>query len=160
MVGEVGVVRRDPMAMKPFCGYNFADYWSHWLSFEEQVPHLPKIFHVNWFRQNDEGDFLWPGFGENLRVLQWIIERCEHRAGARETPIGFLPHPDDIDTQDLDISPETMELLTSIDTQQCRDEMISLGKYMESYGKRTPAELMRQQQIVLDALEKELALVS
>ena len=158
MVGEVGVIRRDPMAMKPFCGYNFADYWSHWLSFEDHVPHLPKIFHVNWFRQNDDGDFLWPGFGENLRVLQWIIERCEHRAGARETPIGFLPHPDDIDTQDLDVSPETMELLTSIDARQCRDEMISLGTYLESYGERTPTELIRQQQLVLDALDRELAL--
>jgi phosphoenolpyruvate carboxykinase (GTP) len=157
MVGEVGVIRRDPMAMKPFCGYNFADYWSHWLSFEDTVPHLPKIFHVNWFRQSEDGEFLWPGFGENLRVLQWIIERCEHRAGAGETPIGFLPHPEDIDTIDLGISAETMELLTSVDAQQWRDEMISLGKYLESYGDRTPAELMRQQQLVLAALDKELA---
>ena len=157
MVGEVGVIRRDPMAMKPFCGYNFADYWSHWLSFEDTVPHLPKIFHVNWFRQSEDGDFLWPGFGENLRVLQWIIERCEHRAGAGETPIGFLPHPEDIDTIDLGISAATMELLTSVDAQQWRDEMISLGEYLESYGDRTPAELMRQQQLVLAALDKELA---
>ncbi|MGR9092306.1 MAG: phosphoenolpyruvate carboxykinase domain-containing protein, partial [Gammaproteobacteria bacterium] len=84
----------------------------------------------------------------------------EHRAGARETPIGFLPHPDDIDTQDLDVSPETMELLTSIDAQQCRDEMISLGTYLESYGERTPTELLSQQQLVLDALDRELALKS
>ncbi len=160
MVGEVGVIRRDPMAMKPFCGYNFADYWSHWLSFEQYIPHLPKIFHVNWFRQNADGDFLWPGFGENLRVLQWIIERCEHRAGARETPIGFLPHPEDIDTMYLGISAATMELLTSVDSQQCRDEMVSLGKYLESYGDRTPAELMQQQQLVLEALDKELATAS
>ena len=160
MVGEVGVIRRDPMAMKPFCGYNFADYWSHWLSFEQYIPHLPKIFHVNWFRQNEDGKFLWPGFGENLRVLQWIIERCEHRAGARETAIGFLPHPEDIDTMYLGISAATMELLTSVDAQQCRDEMVSLGKYLESYGARTPAELMRQQQLVLDALDEELALAS
>jgi phosphoenolpyruvate carboxykinase (GTP) len=160
MVGEVGVIRRDPMAMKPFCGYNFADYWSHWLSFEQYIPHLPKIFHVNWFRQNEDGEFLWPGFGENLRVLQWIIERCEHRAGARETAIGFLPHPEDIDTMYLGISAATMELLTSFDSQQVRDEMVSLGKYLESYGDRTPAELMRQQQLVLDALDRELALAS
>ena len=97
-IGEVGVVRRDPMAMKPFCGYNFADYWSHWLSFDDRTDNLPKIFHVNWFRQNDDGDFLWPGFGENLRVLRWIIDRCENRVDAKETPIGYLPNPGDIDT--------------------------------------------------------------
>jgi phosphoenolpyruvate carboxykinase (GTP) len=157
MVGEVGVIRRDPMAMKPFCGYNFADYWSHWLSFEERTPHLPKIFHVNWFRQNDEGEFLWPGFGENLRVLQWIIDRCEHRAGAQETAIGYLPHPYDLDTIGLDISAETLQTLTSIDLNQCRNEMISLGEYLESYGDRTPDELLRQQQLVLQALDREIA---
>jgi phosphoenolpyruvate carboxykinase (GTP) len=81
------------MAMKPFCGYNFADYWTHWLSFEERVKHLPKVFHVNWFRQDKNGKFLWPGFGDNLRVLSWIIDRCEGRAAAKETPIGFLPRP-------------------------------------------------------------------
>ncbi|MBT8092329.1 MAG: phosphoenolpyruvate carboxykinase (GTP) [Gammaproteobacteria bacterium] len=160
MVGEVGVIRRDPMAMKPFCGYNFADYWGHWLSFENRTKHLPKIFHVNWFRQNADGKFLWPGFGENLRVLQWIIDRCEHRADAEETPIGFLPHPSDLDTKDIDVSAETMEVLTSIDTQQCRDEMVSLGDYLQSYGKRTPAGLMQQQQAVLNSLEESLSKAS
>jgi len=157
MVGEVGVIRRDPMAMKPFCGYNFADYWSHWLSFKDRTKHLPKVFNVNWFRQNDDGDFLWPGFGENLRVLQWIIDRCEHRAGARETAIGYLPHPYDINTIGLDISAEALDELTSIDSVQCRNEMISLGEYMQSYGNRTPAELLRQQQKVLKALDEEIA---
>jgi phosphoenolpyruvate carboxykinase (GTP) len=160
MVGEVGVIRRDPMAMKPFCGYNFADYWSHWLSLEERIAHLPKIFHVNWFRQNTDGEFLWPGFGENLRVLQWIIDRCEHRAGAKETPIGFLPHPSDLDTKDIDVSDETMEVLTSVDVQQCRKEMLSLGEYLESYGDRTPAGLLKEQQKVLDALDASLAKAS
>jgi len=160
MVGEVGVIRRDPMAMKPFCGYNFADYFSHWLSIKERTAHLPKIFHVNWFRQDADGNFLWPGFGENLRVLQWIIDRCEHRADAKETPIGFLPHPCDIDTKDLDISDETMDILTSINTEQCRKEMVSLGEYLESFGDRTPPELFRQQKIVLDALSEELARAS
>ncbi len=157
MVGEVGVIRRDPMAMKPFCGYNFADYWAHWLSFKDRTDHLPRIFHVNWFRQDEDGNFLWPGFGENLRVLQWIIERCEGRAGARETAMGYLPHPYDIPTIGLDISAEAMDALTSIDPVQCRDEMLSLGEYMQSYGERTPDELLRQQKKVLRALDEEIA---
>ena len=83
------------MAMKPYCGYNFADYWTHWLSLADKGLQLPRIFHVNWFRQDSDGRFLWPGFGENLRVLRWIIDRCEDRVEARETPIGYLPYPDD-----------------------------------------------------------------
>jgi len=160
MVGEVGVIRRDPMAMKPFCGYNYGDYWAHWLSFKDRVPHLPKIFNVNWFRQNEKGEFLWPGFGENLRVLQWIIERCEHRADAQETAIGYLPHAADIDTSGLDISDEAMDALTTIDSAQCRDEMVSLGKYMDGYGKHAPARLKAEQQRVLRELGKELAKAS
>ena len=147
-VGEVGVVRRDPMAMKPFCGYNFADYWAHWLAFGNNLAHLPKIFHVNWFRQNPDGDFLWPGFGENLRVLNWIIERCEHRVDAVETPIGFLPYPADIDTTDLDISPEALQALTSIDHDQWRAELKSIGEYLDTYGDRLPDALRRQQEMI------------
>ncbi|HEY5644015.1 MAG TPA: phosphoenolpyruvate carboxykinase (GTP) [Woeseiaceae bacterium] len=154
MVGEVGVVRRDPMAMKPFCGYNFADYWAHWLSFPERASHLPKIFHVNWFRQDDEGHFLWPGFGENLRVLQWIVERCEHRADAKETPIGFLPHPEDLRTDGLDLDPEVLAELLTIDVAQWRDEMASVLEYLESYGGRLPDALREQQRLIADALDK------
>ena len=160
MVGQVGVVRRDPMAMKPFCGYNFADYWAHWLSFPERANHLPKIFHVNWFRQDDDGHFLWPGFGENLRVLQWIIERCEHRAGATETPIGFLPRPGDLPIDGLDIAAETLEELLTIDVGQWRDEMASVLEYLESYGDRLPEELRRQQKAIADALERDAASVA
>jgi phosphoenolpyruvate carboxykinase (GTP) len=152
-VGKVGVVRRDPMAMKPFCGYNFADYWAHWLAFGEKLEHLPKIFHVNWFRQNADGDFLWPGFGENLRVLQWIIERCEHRVGANETPIGYLPIPSDLDITDLDISAENLQALTSIDRDQWLAEMESIGEYLDTYGERLPEALRRQQK----AISAELA---
>jgi len=159
-VGQVGVVRRDPMAMKPFCGYNYGDYWAHWLSFPERSEHLPKIFHVNWFRQNDEGKFLWPGFGENIRVLEWIIERCEGRAGAEETPIGFLPHVDDLNTNGLDIELDTLEELLTVDTQQWRVEMASVLEYLESYGDRLPAELRRQQQVIAAALDKRLAKAS
>ena len=100
-VGQMGVVRRDPMAMKPFCGYNFGDYWAHWLVLRRKAQKLPKIFHVNWFRQDKNGRFMWPGFGENLRVLRWIADRCESKAGAVETPIGFVPRTEDIDTQGL-----------------------------------------------------------
>ena len=152
--GAVGVVRRDPMAMKPFCGYNFGDYWVHWLSFAERSDNLPRIFHVNWFRQDSRGQFLWPGFGENLRVLRWIIERCENRVGARETPIGLLPEPGDIDTRDLDVSPETLEALLSIDPKQWEKEMESIGDYLGSFGERLPEALRREYETVLGDLKK------
>jgi phosphoenolpyruvate carboxykinase (GTP) len=152
-IGEVGVVRRDPMAMKPFCGYNFADYWSHWLSFADRSESLPKIFHVNWFRQDKDGNFLWPGFGENLRVLRWIIDRCEGRVGAKETPIGYLPENGDIDTSELDVSPDTMQSLTSIDPGQWLQEMKAVGEYLESYGDRLPEALIAEQQKVLADLQ-------
>ena len=160
MVGEVGVVRRDPMAMKPFCGYNFADYWAHWLSFPARSEHLPKIFHVNWFRQNEDGEFLWPGFGENIRVLEWIVDRVEHRAGAKETPIGFLPHVDDLNTNGLDIKAGALEELTSVDTEQWRAEMASILEYLETYGERLPEELRRQQKMIADALDETIAKAS
>ena len=152
-IGEVGVVRRDPMAMKPFCGYNFGDYWAHWLSFAGKSHRLPQIFHVNWFRQDDEGNFLWPGFGENLRVLRWIIERCEERADAQETPIGFLPSPKDIDTNGLDISEETMQALLSVDPDKWQAEMASVGEYLESYGARLPDALRQEHAKVVEALQ-------
>ncbi|MGH8194186.1 MAG: phosphoenolpyruvate carboxykinase (GTP) [Woeseiaceae bacterium] len=152
--GAVGVVRRDPMAMKPFCGYNFADYWAHWLSFADRFASLPRIFHVNWFRQDASGRFLWPGFGENLRVLRWIIDRCENRVGAREMPIGHLPEAKDIDTRDLDVSPDTMRDLLSIDVSQWKKEMDSIGEYLASYGDRMPEDLLREHARVVNALEK------
>ena len=153
-IGEVGVVRRDPMAMKPFCGYNFADYWGHWLSFADRSDHLPRIFHVNWFRQDDDGKFLWPGFGENLRVLRWILERCEDRAEAIETPIGYLPRPSDIDTNGLDIDADTMQSLLNVDVGRWQEEMDSVGEYLESYGDRLPAVLRQEYQEVVEDLKK------
>jgi len=150
--GEVGVVRRDPMAMKPFCGYNFADYWSHWLSFADQSDKLPKIFHVNWFRQNAEGDFLWPGFGENLRVLQWIVDRCDNKIDAKETAIGYLPKEDGLDISDLNIDTDVWASLTSINDEQWRQEMDSFGEYLDSYGDRLPAVLREQHTQVRRAL--------
>jgi phosphoenolpyruvate carboxykinase (GTP) len=152
-IGEVGVVRRDPMAMKPFCGYNFADYWAHWLSFDQRSDKLPGIFHVNWFRQDSDGKFLWPGFGENLRVLHWIIDRCEGRVGADETPVGYLPKTGDIDIEGLDINAETMSALTTIDPQQWQLEIDAIGEYLETYGDRLPEELRAEQQNVAAALK-------
>lgn len=151
-IGDVGIVRRDPMAMKPFCGYNFADYWAHWLSFADRSEELPGIFHVNWFRQDDDGKFLWPGFGENLRVLRWIIDRCEKRTGAVETAIGFLPKPSDIDTNGLDIPDDIMQSLLSIDIDQWKAEMASVGEYLESYGDQLPVTLKRECEAVIDQL--------
>lgn len=150
--GEVGVVRRDPMAMQPFCGYNFADYWSHWLSFANRTDTLPKIFHVNWFRQDRHGNYLWPGFSENLRVLQWIIKRCDNKVGARESAIGFLPHEGDVDVDDLGLEPNVWKSLLSIDHQQWRQEMDNFGVYLDSFGDRLPARLREQHRLVRNAL--------
>jgi phosphoenolpyruvate carboxykinase (GTP) len=155
-IGEVGVIRRDPMAMQPFCGYNFADYWTHWLSFIERTNKLPRIFHVNWFRQDDNGKFLWPGFGENLRVLRWIIDRCENRIGAKDSPIGYLPEDGGIDTQDLDVSAETMRELTSIDANRWKTENEHFGEYLDRFGDRVPEALRAEQQRVADELEQAL----
>jgi phosphoenolpyruvate carboxykinase (GTP) len=150
--GKVGVVRRDPMAMKPFCGYNYGDYWAHWLSFAERSSKLPKIFHVNWFRRDANGKFLWPGFGDNLRVLRWIIDRCEDRVDAVETPIGYLPRPEDIDVSGLSVSEGTLEQLLAVDAAQWREEMQHLGEYLSSFGERLPAKLDDEHRKVLDAL--------
>ena len=152
-IGEVGVVRRDPMAMKPFCGYNFADYWSHWLSFADRSDKLPRIFHVNWFRQDKAGKCLWPGFGENLRVLRWIIDRCENRVDGVETPIGILPDPKDIDVSGLDVAADTMETLLSIDAAQWQDEMESVGQYLAEFGDRLPDDLRQEHQRIVDAMK-------
>jgi phosphoenolpyruvate carboxykinase (GTP) len=150
--GEVGIVRRDPMAMKPFCGYNFADYWEHWLSFEKRSEKLPKIFHVNWFRRDKNDRFLWPGFGENLRVLRWIIDRCEGRVEADSLPIGFLPKVESIDVSGLDVSPEVLAQLLAVDTKEWHEEMLQIGEYLESYGDRLPERLKTEHQTILEAL--------
>ncbi|HET8553064.1 MAG TPA: phosphoenolpyruvate carboxykinase (GTP) [Gammaproteobacteria bacterium] len=157
--GKVGVVRRDPMAMKPFCGYNFADYWSHWLSFEGKSDKLPAIFHVNWFRQDSDGDFLWPGFGENLRVLRWILDRAEGKADAVETAIGYLPTPEAIDTAGLDIDQATLEALLAISDEQWQKEYEAIGEYFDSYGDRLPEALKQEHRRVSEAVSKKTAKV-
>jgi phosphoenolpyruvate carboxykinase (GTP) len=143
-MGEVGVVRRDPMAMKPFAGYNFGDYWQHWLNIGAKLKSPPAIFHVNWFRQGADGKFLWPGFGDNLRVMEWMIERSQGRAQAQDTPIGYLPRPENINTQGLNIDAATITELTSVKTDQWRKEMQDLKKYFAEFGSRAPKTLVEQ----------------
>jgi phosphoenolpyruvate carboxykinase (GTP) len=150
--GAVGVIRRDPMAMQPFCGYNFADYWSHWLSFGKKYDKLPKIFHVNWFRQDKNGSYMWPGFGDNLRVIEWIIERCKGSAKANSTPIGNLPTADSIDTTGLDVSPETMQELVKFDKAAWRTEFDSTADYFKDYGARVPQALLAEHSRIKAAL--------
>jgi len=142
--GKVGVVRRDPMAMKPFCGYNFGDYWAHWLSFAERSNKLPEIFHVNWFRRDAEGRFMWPGFGENLRVLKWIIDRCEGQVDAVDTAIGYLPKPGDIDVAGIDVSADTLAQLLAVDTAQWRAELEQIDEYLKTFGDRVPEKLREE----------------
>ncbi|HEY0861220.1 MAG TPA: phosphoenolpyruvate carboxykinase (GTP) [Pseudoxanthomonas sp.] len=144
--GAVGVMRRDPMAMKPFCGYNFADYFAHWLSFDQAGAKLPKIFHVNWFRKGGDGRFLWPGFGENLRVLEWMIRRVEGRAEAVETPIGHLPRAEDLNLDGVALSDEAHELLFGFDRAGWQAEFASIGEYLREFGARTPQALRDEQQ--------------
>ena len=153
--GDIGIVRRDPMAMKPFCGYNFGDYWQHWLSFSKQSQNLPKIFHVNWFRQNDQG-FLWPGFGENLRVLNWIIQSCQNKINAKETPIGYVPLKQDIDITGLSISDENLNELFHIDPKQWLAEMKDIKKYFDEFGNRLPNELLDEHSKVIKSLKDSL----
>jgi phosphoenolpyruvate carboxykinase (GTP) len=155
--GAVGVVRRDPMAMKPFCGYNFADYFAHWLSMPQRAPRLPKIFHVNWFRKGADGRFLWPGFGENLRVLEWILARCEGRAGAVETPIGRVPRRSDLDLSGLDLSAAQVEALLAVDLEGFDAEYAAIGRYLDEFGARLPAELRAEHARVRGQLAEALA---
>ncbi len=142
--GAVGVVRRDPMAMKPFCGYNFGDYWQHWLNIGETLSNPPGVFHVNWFRKDREGNFMWPGFGENLRVLEWVIERCRGAADARDTAVGRLPRDGGINTAGLEITPDAMAALLQVDSEGWRRETEEIGDYLRSYGERLPRDLLEE----------------
>jgi phosphoenolpyruvate carboxykinase (GTP) len=142
--GAVGVLRRDSMAMKPFCGYNFADYFSHWLSLDKANARLPKIFHVNWFRKGANGKFVWPGFGDNMRVLEWIVNRCKDAVGAHETPIGNLPRREDLNLGGLSLAEAELELLLGVDEAGWRKEYTGIGEYLESFGPRTPQTLRQE----------------
>jgi phosphoenolpyruvate carboxykinase (GTP) len=152
MVGQQGVVRRDPMAMLPFCGYNFADYWQHWLNIGAKLARPPRIYHVNWFRRDAQNKFLWPGYGENLRVLEWMLDRCAGNAGAAETPIGRLPRPEDIDTKGLNVGADALKALLSVEPGLWKKEAADMRAYFEQFGGRMPGELLEE----LKGLESRL----
>jgi phosphoenolpyruvate carboxykinase (GTP) len=150
--GQVGVVRRDPMAMLPFCGYNMGDYFGHWIRMGTRSPQMPRIFHVNWFRQGADGRFLWPGYGENLRALLWVLDRCRGAGKAQETPIGLVPAPGALDTEGLDVDPETIRQLLAVDRDDWRGEVASQKEFFGKFGDRMPREMWNQ----LEGLEKRL----
>jgi phosphoenolpyruvate carboxykinase (GTP) len=139
--GAVGVVRRDPMAMLPFCGYNMADYFQHWLDMGKRMKHPPLIFRVNWFRKDADGKFLWPGYGDNIRVLKWILERVQGKGKAVETVLGFMPTPDAIDTEGLKLPAGAMETLTSVDREGWLKGTIEMDKFYSQFGDRLPKEI-------------------
>ena len=150
--GAVGVVRRDPMAMLPFCGYNMGDYFAHWLEMGKKIPHQPKIFNVNWFRTDDEGHFIWPGFGDNMRVLMWILDRCEGKADAVETPIGYVPKAEDINIEGLDIDRETVEGLLEVDKKIWSEEAEGITEFYSKFD-RLPKELAHQLEMLKERLK-------
>ena len=150
--GAVGVLRRDPMAMKPFCGYHYGDYFAHWLSFDRPGARLPKIFHVNWFRKGGDGRFLWPGFGDNLRVLEWMINRVEDRVTGVETPIGILPAAAELKLDGATLDRAHLDELLDVDNAGWQRELAAIGDYLDSFVPRLPERLRKEQQRVASAL--------
>jgi len=140
----VGVVRRDPMAMLPFCGYNMGDYFAHWLAMGKRIKHPPLIFRTNWFRQSQEGKFLWPGFGENLRARRWVIGRVHQEAGAQETPIGYVPRPQDIDTSGIQVSPAMLQELLAVDREGWLEATRGQREFLAKFGNRMPREILQE----------------
>jgi phosphoenolpyruvate carboxykinase (GTP) len=151
-IGQVGVVRRDPMAMLPFIGYNVRDYLVHWFRMRKKMKDCPRIFNVNWFRKNDQGKFMWPGFGENMRVLKWIIERSHGRAYAKETALGWMPRPEDIDLEGLDVDREDLEALQSIDNKDVKTEILSQEELFLKLAGDLPKEMIFQRELLISRL--------
>ncbi len=150
--GAVGVVRRDPMAMRPFVGYNMADYFQHWYDMGKKISNPPKVFNVNWFRLDDEGNFMWPGFGDNMRVLNWILDRCDGKVGAVETEIGFVPNKEDLQLDGLDLSDEAITELLSIDKQAWKEDLANQREFFAQFGDKLPKEIKGS----MDTLEENL----
>ena len=157
--GAVGVTRRDPMAMLPFCGYNMADYFRHWLEMGKRIPHPPKIFHVNWFRKGADGKFLWPGFVENVRVLKWILERVQGKGKAAETPVGWVPTPDGLTLDGLEVSRSTMEELLRVSPADWTTELEDTKKFFEQFGRRLPPELHEEHSQLAQRFERRTAVL-
>jgi phosphoenolpyruvate carboxykinase (GTP) len=153
--GGLGELQRDPMAMAPFAGYNMGDYWAHWLAMGEKLINPPKIFHVNWFRRDAEGKFLWPGFGENVRVLMWMLERARGEGKATETPIGYVPTEDGLYLDGLDIKPETLKALLAINNEEWREEWAVQGDYFSKIGERLPNAITAEHSALGKRLEAE-----
>jgi phosphoenolpyruvate carboxykinase (GTP) len=152
--GAVGVTRRDPMAMIPFCGYNMGDYFRHWLEMGSRLENAPKIFHVNWFRRDRSGKLLWPGYGENVRVLKWMLDRIEERADATETPIGDVPAPGSLDLDGLAIPRESLDELLRVDPGDWTEEVAATGKFFEKFGNRLPDEIRTEHKALADRLQR------
>jgi phosphoenolpyruvate carboxykinase (GTP) len=153
-VGKIGQVRRDPMAMLPFCGYNMADYFRHWLNMGKLMANPPKIFHVNWFKADEHGRFLWPGFCENLRVLEWILDRCNNKVNAMETPIGYLPYPFNIDMTGLNLAPGALEKLLKVEKGEWLEELRGVNKFFGDFKKDLPKELWDEYKALIERLKK------
>ncbi|MDB2533444.1 phosphoenolpyruvate carboxykinase (GTP) [Porticoccaceae bacterium] len=145
-------IRRDPMAMLPFCGYNMGDYWSHWFNMADKTSNLPQVFRVNWFRKDNDGKFLWPGFGQNMRVLKWIAERAQNSVEAVETPIGYVPNYEDLSWKGLDFSAEQFATLMNIDADEWTAECASQQRYFQQFGAKTPAKIEAQRQLTLQRI--------
>ncbi len=150
--GEIGKVRRDPFAMLPFCGYHMGDYFNHWLQFGRDIPNPPRIFGVNWFRKDDAGNFLWPGFGQNMRVLRWVVEKISGKANAVESPIGWMPRYEDMDWRGLDFSREDFDRLMSIDREEWKKELLAHAELFEKMYDRLPKEFIFMRELLLSSL--------
>jgi phosphoenolpyruvate carboxykinase (GTP) len=150
--GKVGIVRRDPMAMLPFCGYDMGDYFNHWLEMQQHIANPPKIFQVNWFRQGAKGEYLWPGFGENMRVLKWVIDRAHGRVGAQETPLGWVPKAGHLDLSGLDVSIDQVNAATAINLDEWRQEFESQGELFEKLSATLPAALGLQRKLLMSRI--------